>query len=207
MTLTTGKPGWPRLPLGITLALALVYAGCESPNSNEPRSTWRGQPDGPSQANKIDPTKIDTRDDIFSIVQFWPQTPWLRTSDRVVGFKVTVYFRSGETELGAFVPGTIFVWLYEMVPTADGRRERKIAYGWEFDQAGALAYRVTKRAIGGYYYGFPLIWSEELALEGKLIEIQFGYERGDQRLILSEPRQFRVPVPYTYQPPIRKAKP
>jgi hypothetical protein len=164
---------------------------------------WERGGDGTSSQNEIDPTTVETRDDIFSIIQFWPQYPWLQSSDRIVGFKVTVYFRSGKTQLGTFVPGTIFVWLYELVPSGEGgRRERELAYGWELDEAEALSYRVTKRAIGGYYYGFPLTWPSELALEGKLVEIQFGYERADSKLILSEPRQFRVPVPYVYEPPV-----
>ncbi len=164
--------------------------------------------DGKGRAkNEIDPTKIETRDDIFQIVQFWPQMPWLQRTDRVVGFKVTVYFRSGETRLGAFVPGNIFVWVYELQPAARGRRERKLAHMWELDQAGALGYRVRKRSIQGYYYGFPLRWDDGLGLEGKLVEIQFGYERGNKQLVLSEPRQFRVPVPVGYVPPEEETEP
>jgi hypothetical protein len=156
--------------------------------------------------NVIDPTKIETRDDIFQIIQYWAQMPWLHAGDRIVGFKVTVYFVSGATEKGAFVPGTIFVWVYDLAPTADGRRERKLVHMWEFDEAEAVGFRVTKRAAGGYYYGFPLTRPRELALEGNLLEIQFGYERTDERLILSEPRQFRLPVPVGIRPPIEESE-
>jgi hypothetical protein len=127
--------------------------------------------------------------------------PWLQHADRIVGFKVTVYFVSGQTEKGAFVPGNIFVWMYTLEPTADGRRERKLAYVWEFKESESVDYRVTKRAIGGYYYGFPLTWPPELRLEGKQVEIQFGYERMDKTVALSPVRRFRVPIPAGYQPP------
>jgi len=189
-----------------TLALAAFCAGCETPpQSNPPRSILGGRQGADRRRqNEIDPTKIESRDDIFQIVQFWPQMPWLQKADRVVGFKVTVYFRSSETRLGAFVSGNILVWVYELVPAEDGRREPRLAHMWEFDQAEAMGYRITRRSIQGYYYGFPLIWPRELTLEGKQVEIQFGYERADKRVVLSEPRQFRVPVPAGYRPPPTK---
>jgi len=191
----------------VVLGALLCCAGCTSQERRSSTQGWLGQ-GGDSkkrQQNEIDPTRIETRDDIFEIVQFWPQLPWLQKGNRVVGFKVTVYFRSGETELGAFVPGNICVWLHVLEPRAGGGREARLAHTWEFDQLQSVRYRVTRRAIGGYYYGFPLIWPTDLELEGKLIQIQFGYERGDGRIVRSEPRQFRVPVPIGYQPAAEEA--
>jgi len=192
------------LVAGLGLALLLVCSGCQSrPRSQPPLSPFRAEP-GPPDARKveIDPTKIPTRDDIVQIVQYWPHWPWLRQGDRVVGFRVPVYFRSAETGKGAFVSGHIFAWVYELVPTPDGGRERKLAHVWEFSAAEAMGFRVRKRAIGGYYYGFILRWPEELTLEGKHIEVQFGYERQqDKRVVLGAPRTFRVPIPIGYRPP------
>lgn len=183
--------------------MMLFSYGCESPRSQPPVSPFRAQRDEKDARKiEIDPPKIETRDDIVQIVQYWPQMPWLQEGSRIVGFRVTVYFVSGETEKGAFVPGNIFVWLYEFVPTADGRRNRKLAHVWEFNEAEAMGYRVTKRAIGGYYYGFPLRWPKDLSLEGKRVEVQFGYERKkDKSVLLGPPRQYRVRVPAGYRPP------
>ena len=190
------------------LTAMLLWAGCQSP-SNESGPKLFGWP-GEGKAGRkaeIDPTKIETRDDVVQISQYWPQMPWLQEGSRIVGFKVTVYFVSGQTEKGVFVPGNIFVWLYELVPMAGGRREKKLAYVWEFDEAESMGFRVTKRAIGGYFYGFPLRWPRELALEGKRTEIQFGYERTDKQVVLGSPKIYRVPVPIGYQPPAEKTEP
>jgi hypothetical protein len=185
------------------LVLAVLCAGCETPPSSNPPRPILGSPQEPKarRQNEIDVSKVKSRDDIFQIVQFWPQMPWLQKDERIAGFKVPVYFRSSETRLGAFVSGKIYVWLYELVPGEEGRRETKLAYMWELSEAEAMGYRVIGRSILGYYYGFWLIWPSELRLEGKQVEIQFGYERADKRVVLSEPRQFRVPVPPGYQPP------
>lgn len=156
---------------------------------------------------QIDPTRVELKDDIVQVIQFWPQDPWLQEGDRIVGFRVPVYFVSGETEKGAFVPGDIFVWLNELQAGPDGRRTRKPVHVWELSEAEAAPFRVTKRAIGGYYYGFPLKWSADLRLEGKQVEIQFGYERADKRVVLGSARPFRVRIPAGYQPPIQETEP
>jgi hypothetical protein len=171
-------------------ALMLLCAGC-----------------APKRANEIDPTRIRTVDDVVNIAQFWPQTPWLQVGDRIVGFKVTVYFVSGQAEKGVFVPGNIFVWLYELTPTERGTRERKLVHVWQFNESEALGFRVNKHGVMGYYYGFPLRWPTELALEGKLIEIQFGYERTDEQVVLSSARRFRVPVPLGFEPTTQRSEP
>ena len=68
--------------------------------------------------------------------------------------------------------------------------------------------RVNKLAVGGYFYGFPLQWPRELSLEGKHVEIQFGYERvADRQIVLSSPRRFRVPIPLEYVEPEPKTEP
>ncbi len=192
----------------MALALALLFAGCHAGQPTRSARPGGRAGTGPGDQNRIDSTKIETRDDIVQIVQFWPQNPWLQNSERVSGFKVTVYFVSGETEKGAFVPGETMVWVYELVPTARRRYERKLVHVWEFNQAEATALRVNKLAVGGYYYGFPLQWPREISLEGKQIEIQFGYERvSDKQVVLSSPRRFRVPTPFEFIPPEEEPEP
>ncbi len=202
------QPGSRTRLAGMALALALLFAGCET--SQPTRSARPGGRAGTDKSgqNRIDSTKVETRDDIVQIVQFWSQNPWLQDSERVRGFKVTVYFVSGETEKGAFVPGNIMVWVYELVPTARRRYERKLVHVWELNQAEATGLRVNKLAVGGYYYGFPLQWPRELSLEGKQIEIQFGYERAsNKQVVLSSPRRFRVPIPFEFVPPDEETEP
>ncbi|WP_320046855.1 hypothetical protein [uncultured Ilyobacter sp.] len=146
---------------------------------------------------EIDANRIPERDDIVQIIQYWPQDPWLYNGPRVVGFKAPVYFVSGQTQKGAFVPGTIFVWVYRLHRTQPHQPpERELAHVWQFNKREASNFRVTKRAIGGYYYGFPLRWPDDLRLEGQRIELQIGYERLDKVVILGTARQFKVPEPY-----------
>jgi hypothetical protein len=51
---------------------------------------------------------------------------------------------------------------------------------------------VLRESIGGYYYGFVLNWPEELELDGQTVEIQFGYQRSDGRVITATPREFTI---------------
>lgn len=176
----------------LALGLAAWSGGCQQPPGRQSVGT----------PALIDPTKVETRDDITQIVQYWKPVPWLYDSDRrPVGFQVTVYFWSGAMDRGAFVPGRILVWLYELEPTADGLRQRKLAYGWELSEQESRLYRVRKRSIQGYYYGFPLLWGPEVDVVGKEIEIVFGYERLDGRLLTTPGHRLRVPVPPGYRPP------
>ena len=200
-------PGFLRRLAGVTLALTVLCAGCATTSSTTARPGGR-KASQRSEESKIDSTRVRTRDDIVQIVQFWNQPYWLQSSERVNGFKVTVYFVSGETEKGAFVPGKILVWVYEVTPGERGGYEKKLVHGWEFTQAEAMAMRVNKLAIGGYFYGFPLQWPRELSLEGKQVEIQFGYERlADGQVVLSSPRRFRVPIPLEYVEPEPETEP
>jgi hypothetical protein len=199
MVFGAGQRGSRASLAGVALALTVLCAGCATPGKRDPT--------GGEQA-RIDSSNVKTRDDIVQIVQFWNQPYWLQDSERVSGFKVTVYFVSGETEKGAFVPGNILVWAYELTPNARGGHERKLVHGWEFTEAEAMAMRVNKVAVGGYFYGFPLQWPRELSLEGKQVEIQFGYERvADKQVVLSSPRRFRVPIPIEYVPPDQNTEP
>lgn len=198
-------PGMRRsLTILIVTGAALTH-GCESTHSRpSPGSTWSTQnaPRRDPNANRIDSTRIETRDDIVQIVAYWNQPYWLQDSERVRGFKATVYFVSGESEKGAFVPGNMFVWIYEMVPAGRGRFERKLVHGRQFSEAEALALRVNKRAAGGYYYGMILQWPRDVYLEGKQVQIQFGYERqSNKQVVLSPSRSFKVPVPINFIPP------
>jgi len=187
---------------GVLTALAVLAAtGCQTTASRSQGSTWLGKGGGDGrEKNRIDSTGIETRDDIVQIVSFWNQPYWLQDSERVRGFKTTVYFVSGQTEKGAFVPGNILVWIYELTPTGHGNRtERKLVHGWQFNEREARPIRVNRRAVGGYYYGMPLQWPSELHLEGKQVEIQIGYERLTGGVVLSSPRRFKTPVPINYQ--------
>ena len=186
----TTAPFRIRLAFAAVALLSLTCVGC-----------------APRRSAEIDPTSIPTVDDIIKIVQFYPQDPWLFESERVIGFKTTAYFVSGQTEKGCFVPGTIFIWVYEVSSAKAGGRERKLAHVWEFDQAEALGFRVIKRSVMGYSYGFPLRWPADVPLEGKMVEIQIGYERNDKRVVLGAARRFRVPWPLGYEPAPAEAAP
>lgn len=170
----------------LSLLLLMFATGCEAPGLKS-SSTAKPSP------HSIEPARIDTRDDIVSIVQFWPQQPWLREDAATQGFRVPTYFISAETEKGVFVSGTVFVWLYEIVAGRGGKIDRVPVQQWEFDAEQAMGFRVRKEALGGYYYGFVLKWDPTVKLDNKRVEIQFGYERvSDKKLVLSRPKQMQV---------------
>jgi hypothetical protein len=178
---------------GLGPLLLAWLAGCKAPPGGGP-SWWAAPQAEPVRSATIDPTTVKTYDDIIEINQFWQPEPWLYDADgRPVGFRATVYFVSGQTERGAFVPGRILVWLYDVDRAADGTSERKLVYGWQFGPAESMLYRVRKRGMLGYYYGFPLMWGAGIELVGREIEVVFGYERQDGRVITAPARRFKVP--------------
>lgn len=174
------------------LLAAGLTCGCESPAAGAGRLL--GGPPRRSASGEIDAERVPTRDDIVAIRQFWSQYPWLRRGDRIVGFQAAVHFLSGQTSKGAFVPGRIFVWLYEVPPGATDDNQRQLLYMWELDEQQAMGYRVRRESVLGYFYGFVLAWDDSVQVAGRLVEIVFGYERGDGRLILGAPQRFRVPL-------------
>lgn len=169
----------------VSLAAALlVAAGC----TTTPKRNLKPAP-------YIDVVAAEQRDDIYAIRQLWPQYPWLQDADRTVtGFRVPTYFVSSETEKGAFVPGVIFAWLYEIERRPDGGTERKLRHMWQLDRDQAMGFRVRKLVVLGHPYMLMLFWPREVDVVGKTIEIEFGYERTDGKLIMATTRRFRVPA-------------
>ncbi len=176
------------------LVLVLGLCGCQSqqPNSAIPTRS-SGPTERPPSKNVIEPTEVEARDDITSIVTFWSQTPWILRDGRIAGVRVATYFVSAQTQRGVFVPGDIRVELRVIERLRDGRRVRRPVHEWVLDRGQAMDYRVRKRAIGGYYYGLLLIWPTDLRLEGQTIELEFSYHRLDGREIQAPPKQFEVP--------------
>jgi len=86
--------------MGCALAAVALCLGCQAPpkNGSGYEGLTRGDAATVSPTALIDASAIPARDDIVAIYQFWPNVPWLLESDRVVGFRVTTYFVSGETE-------------------------------------------------------------------------------------------------------------
>lgn len=200
----------PRGPLtsaaGRIAALALLLAalgasaGCEAPaggataQSKPAPSIFHTESESRKPGGEIDADRVAPRDDIVGIRQYWSQLPWLRRGDRIVGFQATVYFVSGETGKGAFVPGRIFAWVYEVPHAAPSEGERTLLYMWELDEKQAMGFRVRRVAVMGYYYGMVLAWDESTQIEGKTVDIVFGYQRRDGSIVEGAAKRFKVPV-------------
>ncbi|MFO0839942.1 MAG: hypothetical protein U1D55_15630 [Phycisphaerae bacterium] len=191
------------LPPSCVLLLAMLV-GCENPPKQSPKSVLSPPPQKivnttPQEPPKstIDPTKVAERDDIVSIHHFWQQFPWRHdgSSGKVVGFGVPTYFASAETERGAFVSGAIHVWLSELSRAESGELERKPLHEWVMTESEAMNFRARKQTITGYGYGFFLNWPREMDLGGHSVEIQFGYQRADGKMIRGQPWRGRVPSP------------
>ncbi len=149
--------------------------------------------------NEIDPLAVKTHDDIVSIVAMTPSPPWLQTKDgRPVGFQLTAYFVSSETERGVFVSRPIHIWIDEVVRGERGF-ERQYLHGWQFTAKEAEGFRVRKKSIMGYPYLFPLVWPDDMDPYGKRIEINVAFERPDGRMITRTPKQAVVPYPQGYR--------
>jgi len=172
----------------VLLMTAMATAGCESPGP-------KPQPAGKRAPTEIDAASVPPRDDIISIHQLWPQFPWLYdSSGRAVGFRVPTYFYSGQTQEGAFVAGTIYCRMYLVERQPGGEEFRALLHEWEIAPQAAMGYRVRKRGVGGYFYGFMLAWPSELEIDGKLIEIEFTYQRLNGTVVSRSPHRLRVPV-------------
>lgn len=147
----------------------------------------------------IEVENIAVKDDIVQIVQFWPQIPFVKKSGIPVGMTVTTYFVSGETDRGAFVPGTIYAWLFIKDRDKPLDDEEEPAHVWKFDPDEAMNYRIRKLAKPGYGYGLILVWPNELDLEGKQIQIQLAYRRLNGTVVQAPRRDFEVPVGPNYR--------
>ena len=182
---------------GVTPTTQKPFFGstADSNASNLKKSTILGStPQAPPA--QIDPTKVDEKDDITEIFQYWPPAPVRVDNDGApVGFKVAVYLASGETEKGAFVPGTIYLQLYEVGRALSGKSKRELLHTWQFDRNGAMPYRVRKKSVTGYFYGFILNWPPELELAGKTVDVEIAYEATSGRVVTSAPHRFQVPLP------------
>lgn len=202
--------------MGILWAL---LTGCSdaspSPTSSKPDAAAKaqdvrimGRKSDDAPAPTIDPMRVETRDDIVRVHQFWSQDPWIKdpSTGRVTGFSVATYFVSSATEKGAFVSGDIQVMVYWLRPLPNGDFERTLAYQWDMNELQASSFRVRKKAILGYYYGLVLKWPETLDLSGKQIEVQIAYRRGDGGVVRSSPRGFRIEPPPRIRAPYTEAR-
>lgn len=151
---------------------------------------------------RIDPMKVETRDDIVMVRSIWQAFPWLYDAESTpVGFQVPVYFVSGETEKGAFVPGKAICRMYRLLSTQDGETVRELIHEWTFNEQQASGFRTTKKFILGYCYGFVLTWPKEVRLAGQQVEIEFAYERLNGSVVVGTPRRLQVPAPGKRPPP------
>lgn len=171
-------------------------------------STGAGGVSEQQQAAAVDPTRIEERDDIYEVVNFWANEPWLREGGRVVGFRVSTRFVASESNKGAFVPGRIFIWLYGYEPNFDGVVQRKLLHVWEMDRNEAMGWRITRRTRTGLAYWFLMRWPDELNLQGRRIDVEVGYERvRDKRLIMSGTKLLEVPSSAPAPAPAPRAVP
>lgn len=180
---------------GLMLALAAGSLGCQAPQSDpiQPIFGNGSRMENQKRPEPIEVEKVETRDDIIAINDVWQNFPWRGNSDgEIVGFTTAVYFQSGSTGKGAFVPGIIRCRLSSVQRTPNGT-ERLVLQTWEFDEKEAMGFRVMRKTINWYFYGFPLVWSPDLKLTDREIEVQFEYQRKDGRLVVGAPKRLRVP--------------
>lgn len=190
----------PNRLLVTVLALATLPAwlGCEAAPKNQYASIRLNQPGAGAPApppETIDPTVVDTHDNIVQIVALWRHFPFLKNGDEVVGIVPRVYFvESGESK-GAFVSGPIGAELYLLERDRDGRLVRGLAHEWKLDRAAAEGLRIRKVSPMGYSYGLPLQWPGDMDLAGRQVEVVFTYTRADGHVIRSSAKRLRIPLP------------
>lgn len=173
--------------------LLLAMTGCAAtPGGNRPPTPGGGRA---QKSAYEDIEKIEKRDDIIRINQFWAGDPCIYDSiGRAIGFKVPTYFISSETEKGTFVSGRIFIWLHVVQVAPNRELVRRTVHMWQMEQAESFLFASRKKAIIGYFYGFIMTWPRSLDLGGQTLEIEFAYERADGRLVVSSGKTFRVPL-------------
>ncbi|QOJ14949.1 MAG: hypothetical protein HRU75_09965 [Planctomycetia bacterium] len=194
-----------RCKAEVWLALALVAgiaAGCAEPAKDPYAGVGRPPSVAVAPPAYIDVMAVPVRDDIVSVQCFWSAVPWIQDSatGKTVGFRVLTYFVSRDTEKGAFVSNPVVLSMSRIGMDAAGDFVREPLHEWTLDQVAATGFRVRKRAVGGYYYGFVLRWPPNVDPSGKRIEVQIGYRRADGVLVQSTPRGFDVPMPAVQRP-------
>lgn len=184
-----------------------LSVGCQAPGGKPASGGNLGplligkQQQSKPDSNYIEIESVPRKDDIVQIVQFWNPVPWKYNAfNQPVGFQVPTYFISSETEKGAFVAGTVYAWLHTVGRDPTGQLVRKTVHMWQLGPEESFLFAVRKLAIGGYFYGFILTWPGSLDLSGQTVEIEFGYERGDGKLVMASPRMLRVPAQASSSP-------
>lgn len=160
----------------LVLAIGVLAVGC-----------------APKPGDAIDPFAPQfIKDDIASIVCFWKDPIWITDRGRPVGFRMTAFFVSTETDRGAFVPGVIRVRLYEM----DEDDESRTLHMWELPEQESRLYRLKRYTASGCAYGLALVWPEALDVCGRSVDIDLEYEtRSGRTLRYQSPRTRYVPRP------------
>ncbi|MBK8914606.1 MAG: hypothetical protein IPM64_08430 [Phycisphaerales bacterium] len=191
--------------IGLCLTVAMLASmagGC----AEAPKDPYAGVGRPPSMAVSppayIDVMAVPVRDDVVSVQCFWSALPWIQESatGKTVGFRVLTYFVSRDTEKGAFVSNPVVLSMSRIGMDEQGNFIREPLHEWTLDQVAATGFRVRKRAVGGYYYGFVVRWPPNVDPSGKRIEVQIGYRRSDGVLVQSTPRGFDVPMPAVQRP-------
>jgi hypothetical protein len=186
-----------RLLIVAALSALPGWLGCEAAPKNQYASIRLNQPGAGVAATPpktIDPTIVDTHDNIVQIVALWRQFPFLKNGDEIVGIVPRVYFvESGESK-GAFVDGPIGAELHLLERDRDGRMVRGLAHEWKLDRATAMGLRIRKVSTMGYSYGMPLRWPADMDLGGRQVEVVFTYTRADGHVIRSSAKRMRVPL-------------
>lgn len=179
--------------ISTALALCASLSACQPPprNSGYAGTGIKGVEVKPQKT--IDAQTIPTQDDIYEVVHFWQQLPWLYEGNKPVGFKVPTYFLSSQTRKGTYVSGPIFVSLFRFDRAKGPEFARQLAYRWELSPADAMPFRIAKQTLLGYGYGFMLKWPDELDVAGREIDVEISYQRGDGRTIKGSSKRLRVP--------------
>lgn len=180
----------------VALCLPLL-TGCQAqqPKADPPPnvvgiSDPRGREKPPEY---IDASKVEMRDDIKEICAYWREPMLFRNNDIPAGFRATVFFVSGGTQKGAFVPGVIRVQLFVADERKSFAKATEPVHEWRLDAREAMNWRIRRASMLGYGYGLMLPWPDVLNLEGRRIAIEIGYERGDGTVVRSRRRTVDVP--------------
>lgn len=153
---------------------------------------------------EFDASRVQTNDQISAVAVFWDQRDlWLYRPDNtdvVAGFQMNVYFLSGRSGKGVFVPGDIVVKVFVEEMTEQGQ-QTFLAHQARLTEQEAVKWRYTKRGTLGYYYGLRIDWprDRDALLAGREIEVRVEYEADSGRLVRSTAHRLNVPRPRPWE--------
>jgi hypothetical protein len=183
------------------LLTAMLANGCANDKKTVPEVRFQQSPAPRSvQAPKPHkPTSKELSGNVVGVCAMYdPFTPWIWDNENRMhpyGLVIRALYLRGPEYKGVFGDGTIRPKLFIRELNEKGEVNWKLAKEWAFTPDDAYPFRSRTEKALGWGYRFDLNWKDLAKYEGQQIRLIVEYDRSDGRKIVSEKKDFRVPLP------------